>query len=68
VPSGNLGFSVAVFTAVAITTLVTLMIKRRLIGGELGGKGIYKNGVAAFFCSLWFIYILLSSLNVYGHI
>eukprot|EP01009_Symbiontida_sp_KSa7_P009024 NODE_706_length_804_cov_838.152318_g536_i0.p1 GENE.NODE_706_length_804_cov_838.152318_g536_i0~~NODE_706_length_804_cov_838.152318_g536_i0.p1 ORF type:complete len:226 (+),score=43.38 NODE_706_length_804_cov_838.152318_g536_i0:25-678(+) len=34
--------------------------------GELGGKG--KNVIAAFFVFLWMIYIVFSSLEVYGHI
>jgi len=38
VPSGSLGFSVVIFLITAIICLITLMIRRKYVGGELGGS------------------------------
>jgi solute carrier family 8 (sodium/calcium exchanger) len=38
VPAATLGFSVIVFCVVAVIGLITLMIRRRVVGGELGGS------------------------------
>lgn len=61
-PAGSLGFSVVVFVICACACVVTLLIRRKNVGGELGGE---KNGrmlSAILLCSLWGIYILLSIL------
>ena len=66
VKSGALTFSIAVFLAVAIVCFIVLVARRFIIGGELGGSftSKYASGIFLFF--LWFIYILLSSLQAYG--
>jgi len=63
--SGDLGFSVVVFTVCAVITLGTIVARRP---HELGGdkKGAYATG--AVFCSLWVVYVLLSSMSSYGYI
>eukprot|EP01063_Lacrimia_lanifica_P028613 TRINITY_DN4205_c0_g3_i1.p1 TRINITY_DN4205_c0_g3~~TRINITY_DN4205_c0_g3_i1.p1 ORF type:complete len:1087 (+),score=361.03 TRINITY_DN4205_c0_g3_i1:94-3354(+) len=66
VPSGALSFSVLLFTVLAVILLACLFALRASQGGELGGKN--RKPFAVFFVSLWFIYILFSSLNVYGHL
>ena len=38
VPAGSLGFSVVVFIVVAITCVFILLVRRYLVGGELGGS------------------------------
>jgi solute carrier family 8 (sodium/calcium exchanger) len=63
VQSGDLGFSVTVFTIVAIVCIITLLIRRRLIGYELGGPKGPKIISSIFFVCLWFVYIGLSSWN-----
>merc|ERR1711871_187802 len=68
VPAGSLGFSVGVFVTVAITCFGILLLRRRMVGGELGGPKRIQNISAAALCSLWFIYVLMSSLKAYGHI
>ena len=67
VPAGSLGFSVVIFLICAIICLITLMIRRVVVGGELGGgeESGGKFGRAAssaFLVFLWLIYIILSSL------
>lgn len=67
VPSDALGFSVVVFLVCAIICLIILMIRRCVVGGELGGLSSFGRGVSAFvLCSLWFIYILMSTLQAYN--
>ena len=65
VRSGPLTFSIAVFLAVAIVCFAVLVARRQIIGGELGGgtTSKYASGVFLFF--LWFLYILLSTLQAY---
>lgn len=59
--AGDLGFSVIVFSICAITCLCTLVLRRKLCGGELGGPNPLRNGSSAFMVCLWFIYVALSS-------
>lgn len=57
VKAGSLGYSVIVFSCVAVICLGTLRIRRNLIGGELGGGYISKNGTGVFFLMLWVWYL-----------
>jgi solute carrier family 8 (sodium/calcium exchanger) len=66
VPAGSLAFSVTVFAALACVALLILLIRRKTVGGELGGPG--KWIVAAIFVSMWLLYVILVSLEVEGHI
>tara|TARA_B110000503_G_C7132679_1_gene407471 strand:- start:234 stop:653 length:420 start_codon:yes stop_codon:yes gene_type:complete len=65
-PAGNLAFSVAVFISVAIVALITLVIRRRVIGGELGGPKMSAYATSIFFVAMWFLYIVLSILKSSG--
>lgn len=66
VPSGPLAFSVFVFVTVAIICFIVLTARRIFIGGELGGANlVVKYGSGCFLFFLWFIYILLSTLQAY---
>ena len=66
VKSGALTFSIAVFLAVAIVCFIVLVARRFIIGGELGGSSTSKYASGIFLFFLWFIYILLSSLQAYN--
>ncbi|KAJ8372847.1 hypothetical protein AAFF_G00276580 [Aldrovandia affinis] len=69
VDPGTLAFSVTLFTIFAFVCVGVLMYRRRPeIGGELGGARTPKIVTAMLFVSLWFMYILLSSLEAYCHI
>lgn len=65
VKGGALAFSVIVFLCVAIVCFIVLIARRIVVGGELGGSptGKYVSGCFLFF--LWFIYILMSTLQAY---
>eukprot|EP00736_Rhodelphis_marinus_P003542 Rmarinus@m.9672 len=66
--ASNLGYSVTVFSCCAIVAISTLLIRRKLFGGELGGPRGPKIFTSVLLLSLWFGYVLLSALNSYGHI
>ena len=62
VPAGDLGFSVAVFTGCALVCLGVVVMRRAVLGMELGGPDGPKKATAMFFVFLWFVYIGLSSV------
>lgn len=65
VPAGPLGFSVVVFVACALICIAFLMVRRCLVGGELGGTPGGRLGSAVFLIGLWFVYIILCILQAY---
>ena len=62
VPAGSLGFSVVVFCTTAVTCIITLLIRRKVVQGELGGSSFGRTGSSIFLCILWLIYIIMSIL------
>lgn len=70
VPEGTLGFSVGVYTAVSLICLALIVSRRYLTffgKAELGGPRSRAFMCSVFMIFLWFLYILLSSLEAYGH-
>jgi solute carrier family 8 (sodium/calcium exchanger) len=68
VPAGGLGFSVMIFSLVAILAIILLVLRRKmeLFGkAELGGPFWPKMFSVVFLIGLWLIYIILSSLQAY---
>eukprot|EP00746_Dinoflagellata_sp_MGD_P165857 gnl/MRDRNA2_/MRDRNA2_95376_c0_seq1.p1 gnl/MRDRNA2_/MRDRNA2_95376_c0~~gnl/MRDRNA2_/MRDRNA2_95376_c0_seq1.p1 ORF type:complete len:873 (-),score=180.74 gnl/MRDRNA2_/MRDRNA2_95376_c0_seq1:197-2815(-) len=59
--AGDLGFSVIVFSLCAMTTIGILCWRRKVVGGELGGRDPIRLGSSAVMVCLWFIYVALSS-------
>lgn len=70
VPAGPLGFSVLVFSSLAILCIALLLSRRlpALGGGELGGKGFYRWFVAILLVFGWLVYVIVSALQQYGYI
>uniref|UniRef100_A0AAZ3RG40 Calx-beta domain-containing protein n=1 Tax=Oncorhynchus tshawytscha TaxID=74940 RepID=A0AAZ3RG40_ONCTS len=69
VEAGSLAFSVTLYTIFAFLGVSVLLYRRRAhIGGELGGPRGHRLATSAFFFSLWFLYILFSSMEAYCHI
>jgi solute carrier family 8 (sodium/calcium exchanger) len=69
VPKGSgLSFSVAIFCVEAMVCIGALMVRRKTVGGELGGRKSATYVWGAFFVSLWLIYIVLSIMITKGHI
>jgi len=68
VPAGALGFSVVIYTMVALLAIMLLMMRRYLdVFGkaELGGPFWPRVGSVAFLAGLWFLYVALSALQAY---
>jgi hypothetical protein len=69
VPAATLGFSVIVFCVVAVIGIICLIVRRQVVGGELGGSQTGRTGSAIFMVTLWCIYIMMSifqSFNIGG--
>jgi Ca2+/Na+ antiporter len=66
VEAGGLGFSVIIFTIFSLICLLTLHLRRKVYGGELGGPQPMRNVTFAFFVSLWVAYVLVSSFKIEG--
>ena len=66
VPAGDLAYSVQVFCAASILCLATLILRRSVLGFELGGPPVSKWLTFAFFVALWFGYIYLSIAKSQG--
>jgi len=68
VQSGSLGFSVLLYSITAILAIILLMIRRKMNifgNAELGGTVTPKYVSAIILVLLWFVYVLLSSLQAY---
>lgn len=64
--SGNLTFSVVIFSSFGLVCILTLVIRRWVIKGELGGSATSKCLTGLFLVFLWCSNIVLSSLMAYG--
>merc|ERR1712203_386347 len=53
VRANNLGFSVLVFSACCVVGLSLLVVRRKFLGGELGGPMVSKVATCFAFTSLW---------------
>lgn len=65
VKAGPLAFSVIVFLCVATVCFIVIIARRVIVGGELGGTKTGKYVSGAFLIFLWFVYILMSTLQAY---
>lgn len=68
VEAGSLAISVIVYAVCATICLTFLLVRRRFLAfgqAELGGPSRAKYITGVFFISLWFIYIIISSLVTY---
>ncbi|XP_076456636.1 sodium/calcium exchanger 1-like [Babylonia areolata] len=71
VPAGSLSFSVVLYSVCAAVAIAAIILRRYMpfMGkGELGGSTLWKWVSFIVFVLLWFLYIILSSLQVYGYI
>ena len=63
----GLSFSVILYLITSVLCLLTLVIRRFVFGGELGGtKALWKYLTAGWFVFLWVMYLLFSALRIYG--
>ncbi|CAG9863851.1 unnamed protein product [Phyllotreta striolata] len=67
VDPGNLAFSVTIFCSEALFVILVLSLRRvKFIGGELGGPKCPKYFTSGLFFCMWLLYLVVSSLEVYG--
>jgi solute carrier family 8 (sodium/calcium exchanger) len=66
VPAATLGFSVIVFCVVAVIGILIFIIRRQVVGGELGGKQFGRTLSASILVGLWLIYIIMSILQSFN--
>ena len=66
--AGPLSFSVIVFLSVATMCFIVILARRVIVGGELGGTPAGRYASGSFLVLLWFIYILMSTLQAYEFI
>lgn len=62
-PPGNLAYSVVVFISCAVVAFIVLGLRRKIIGGELGGPRSSAMASCFLLISLWVIYITLSIMK-----
>ena len=67
-PAGAVSFSVTVYMCCSLVCLCLLCYKRVYNGGELGGKGFSRTGIAAVLFALWVLYLALSGMQAMGRI
>jgi len=63
VPAGELGFSVLVYSALAVLAVIFFVIRRNVYGGELGGPKAHCYLSSTIFSGLWIAYIVLSAIG-----
>ena len=69
VDPGTLAFSVTVFVIEAVVAMIVIMVRRhKAVGGELGGPRKFRIPTVVLLVSLWFLYLLFSSLVAYCYI
>lgn len=64
-PPGTLGFSVVLFLCTSITCFIVLIVRRNVVGGELGGSKMGRAASCAFLVFLWLVYIVMSTMQAY---
>ncbi|XP_072955233.1 magnesium/proton exchanger [Typha angustifolia] len=64
--SGGLSFSLLIFFATSAGCVAVLVLRRLILGAELGGPKLWAWMTAAYFMVLWIVFIVLSSLRISG--
>ncbi|KAK8711515.1 hypothetical protein V6N13_146797 [Hibiscus sabdariffa] len=64
----GLSFSLLVFFCTSVGCISVLVVRRLILGAELGGPRLWAWVTSVFFMLLWLIFVVLSSLRVSGTI
>lgn len=65
-PSGEMALAVILFLITSVICFALLIVRRKFVGGELGGPPMSKYASAGFLCLLWVIFVIILSMKVYG--
>ncbi|WOL12196.1 magnesium/proton exchanger isoform X1 [Canna indica] len=66
--ASGLSFSLLVFFATSVGCISVLILRRLVLGAELGGPKPWAWLTSVYFMSLWLVFVVLSSLRVSGKI
>jgi len=66
VPKGSLGTAVQMYLLCSVIGFVILIVRRVVVGGELGGSNCGRFTTALFFFVLWLVYVVVVGLSTYG--
>lgn len=64
----GLSFSLLVFFVTSAGCIAVLVLRRLILGAELGGPRLWAWATSAYFMFLWVVFVVLSSLKVSGKI
>ncbi|KAK9136864.1 hypothetical protein Sjap_007458 [Stephania japonica] len=64
--AASLSFSLLIFFLTSIGCIVVLVLRRLIIGAELGGPRVWAWITSVYFMALWVVFVVLSSLRVSG--
>ncbi|KAJ3681369.1 hypothetical protein LUZ60_015858 [Juncus effusus] len=64
--ASGLSFSLLVFFATSACCIAVLVLRRLIIGAELGGPRIWAWATSVYFVILWVVFVVLSSLRISG--
>ena len=67
-PSGDMSLAVSLFLLTSLACFVLLGIRRKVLGGELGGMRRTKWLSAGYLVVLWVMFVIVLSLKVYGYV
>ena len=62
-PPGNIAYSVVIFISCSLVAFVVLGVRRKVIGGELGGPRSSAMASCVFLIFLWLLYVTLSIIK-----
>lgn len=62
----GLTFSVVLYLCCSTLCIITLIIRRCVVKGELGGSSGGRAATAVFFIGMWVLYVALSACDQYG--
>uniref|UniRef100_A0A1J3DSA2 Magnesium/proton exchanger n=1 Tax=Noccaea caerulescens TaxID=107243 RepID=A0A1J3DSA2_NOCCA len=62
----GLSFSLLIFFATSVGCIVVLVLRRLILGAELGGPRLWAWLTSIYFMMLWVVFVVLSSLKVSG--
>lgn len=67
IPTEELSFTILIYLVTSFCCLLTLLIRRFVFGGEIGGQSkVWRILTVCWFVFLWLFYLLFSVLRSYG--
>jgi len=64
--AAGLSFSLLIFFATSFGCIMVLVLRRIVLGAELGGPRLWAWATSVYFMALWVVFVVFSSLRVSG--